>query len=99
MQATDTTLDLWEHLFEDLEGYLVTFTGKQSGWGNELDDIRQRSWRWPAERGKAAPGRPRNREHAFSRWCSEHGSNHFRHRNQRQDHGHAFDRSHVYHRA
>jgi hypothetical protein len=58
MQATHTTLELWEHLFEDLEGYLVTFTGKQSGRPNarpnELDDTRQRSWRWPAEREDAA---------------------------------------------
>src|SRR5829696_19969 len=54
MQATDTTLDLWGHLFGDLEGYVVTFTGKQSGRRNELDDTKQRSWRWPAEREKAA---------------------------------------------
>jgi hypothetical protein len=54
MRATDTTLELWEHLFGDLEGYLVTFTGKQSGRPNELDDTRQRSWRWPAHREEAA---------------------------------------------
>jgi hypothetical protein len=54
MQATETTLELWEHLFGDLEGYLVTFTGKQSGWRNYLDDTSQRSWRWPTKREKAA---------------------------------------------
>jgi hypothetical protein len=54
MRATETTLELWEHLFGDLEGYLVTFTGKQSSRRNELDDTKQRSWRWPAEREKAA---------------------------------------------
>jgi hypothetical protein len=58
MQATDTTLELWGHLFEGLEGHLVTFTGKQSerpdARPNELDDTRQRSWRWPAEREEAA---------------------------------------------
>jgi hypothetical protein len=54
MQSTDTTLELWDHLFGDLKGYLVTFTGKQSGQRNELDDTKQRSWRWPAERGDAA---------------------------------------------
>jgi hypothetical protein len=54
MQATDTTLELWDHLFEDLEGWLVTFTGKQSGRPNELDGTKQRSWRWPAERADAA---------------------------------------------
>ena len=53
------TLKLWDHLFGELEsGYLVTFTGKQSerpgGRPNELDDTRQRSWRWPAEREEAA---------------------------------------------
>lgn len=54
MRATDTTLELWEHLFGDLEGCLVTFTGKHSGQRNELDDTKQRSWRWPAEREEAA---------------------------------------------
>ena len=55
MRSTETTLELWEHLFADLEGYhLVTFTGKQSGRRNELDDTRQRSWRWPADKEAAA---------------------------------------------
>jgi RepB DNA-primase from phage plasmid len=54
MHAADTTLELWEHLFGDLEGYLVTFTGKQSGRRNELDDTKQRSWRWSNEREEAA---------------------------------------------
>jgi RepB DNA-primase from phage plasmid len=58
MQATDTTLQLWGHLFGGLEGYLVTFTGQQSarrdGKPNELDDTSQRSWQWPAEREAAA---------------------------------------------
>lgn len=48
--------ELWEHLFGDLEGYLVTFTGRQSaGAGpNELEDTKQRSWHWPAEKDAAA---------------------------------------------
>ncbi len=58
MRSTDTTLELWEHLFEDLEGYLVTFTGKQSSRRdarpNELDTTKQRSWQWPAEKEEAA---------------------------------------------
>jgi hypothetical protein len=48
------TLELWDHLFGDLQGYVVTFTGKQSGQRNELNDTRQRSWRWPAQREEAA---------------------------------------------
>jgi hypothetical protein len=48
------TLELWDHLFGDLEGYLVTFTGKQSGRSNGLDRTQQRSWRWPDEREDAA---------------------------------------------
>jgi hypothetical protein len=58
MRSTDTTLELWAHLFEGLEGYLATFTGKQSARPharpNELDDTAQRSWRWPVEREQAA---------------------------------------------
>jgi hypothetical protein len=58
MHSTDTTLELWEHLFEGLEGYLVTFTGKQSArptaQPNRLDDRKQRSWWWPAEGQEAA---------------------------------------------
>jgi hypothetical protein len=49
---------LWTHLFEDLEGYLVTFTGRQStspgAQQNELDGTRQRSWCWPEQRDEAA---------------------------------------------
>jgi hypothetical protein len=48
------TTELWEHLFGDLKGYLVTFTGRQSARPNELDDTTQRSWRWPAEVREAA---------------------------------------------
>jgi hypothetical protein len=54
MQATDTTRALWDHIFGDLEGYLVTFTGKQSGRQNDLDHTRQRSWHWPSDRDQAA---------------------------------------------
>jgi RepB DNA-primase from phage plasmid len=50
--------ELWTHLFEDLDGYLVTFTGCQSynpgARPNELDDTVQRSWRWPEQRDDAA---------------------------------------------
>jgi len=49
---------LWAHLFEGLDGYLVTFTGRQStdtgARPNELADTAQRSWRWPAQRDEAA---------------------------------------------
>jgi hypothetical protein len=49
--------ELWTHLFGDLDGYLFTFTGRQSvepsaQW-NELDDTRQRSWTWPAQKDAA----------------------------------------------
>lgn len=50
--------ELWEHLFGDLAGWLVTFTGRQSTKAgartNELNDTKQRSWRWPAEKDTAA---------------------------------------------
>jgi hypothetical protein len=50
--------ELWAHLFEALDGYLVTFTGRQSinpdARPNELDDTIQRSWRWPMQRDAAA---------------------------------------------
>jgi RepB DNA-primase from phage plasmid len=49
---------LWTHLFENLGGYLVTFTGRQSAnpsaRPNKLEDTTQRSWRWPAQRDEAA---------------------------------------------
>jgi hypothetical protein len=55
MRAIETTLELWEHLFDDLEGYyLVTFTGQQSGRSNDLEHTKQRSWRWPDEAEDAA---------------------------------------------
>jgi len=50
--------ELWAHLFEGLDGYLVTFTGCQSSnpdaRPNELDDTKQRSWRWPTQAEDAA---------------------------------------------
>src|SRR5918997_3372896 len=50
--------ELWAHLFEGLEGYLVTFTGQQSARTdarpNELDAPQQRSWRWPTQQTEAA---------------------------------------------
>jgi hypothetical protein len=49
---------LWDHLFGDLRGYLVTFTGRQSdrpdARSNELDDTEQRSWAYPDHRHDAA---------------------------------------------
>ena len=52
------TAELWAHLFEGLQGYLVTFTGKQSSRPdarpNELYDTSQRSWSWPEEKEEAA---------------------------------------------
>jgi RepB DNA-primase from phage plasmid len=50
--------ELWTHLFENLDGYLVTFTGRQSAnpsaRPNELDDTTQQTWRWPEQRDAAA---------------------------------------------
>jgi hypothetical protein len=50
--------ELWAHLFEELDGYLVTFTGRQStnpsARPNELDGTAQRSWRWPEQKDEAA---------------------------------------------
>jgi hypothetical protein len=49
---------LWAHLFEDLEGHLVTFTGQQSNrpeaQPNQLDDTQQCSWSWPEKKDEAA---------------------------------------------
>ena len=49
---------LWVHLFGELDGYLVTFTGRQStnpsARPNELDGTAQRSWRWPEQKDEAA---------------------------------------------
>jgi hypothetical protein len=54
----ERTIELWEHLFEGLQGYLVTFTGQQSTRGgaraNELDGPQQRSWHWPTKKATAA---------------------------------------------
>jgi hypothetical protein len=56
--VSSATLQLWEHLFGELEGYLATFTGKQSerqdARTNELDDTKQILWTWPAGAEKAA---------------------------------------------
>jgi hypothetical protein len=50
--------ELWVHLFEGLEEYLVTFTGQQSARSdarpNELDAPQQCSWRWPTQAEDAA---------------------------------------------
>jgi RepB DNA-primase from phage plasmid len=52
------TVELWEHLFGDLQGFLVTFTGRQAAnpdsKPHELNETAQRSWKWPAEKGAAA---------------------------------------------
>jgi RepB DNA-primase from phage plasmid len=57
-ERPERTAQLWAHLFEGLQGYLVTFTGKQSARPeartNELDDTSQRSWSWPEEKDAAA---------------------------------------------
>jgi hypothetical protein len=57
-ESQERITELWAHLFGDLDGYLVTFTGRQSEepgtQPNELDDTRQRSWRWPAQKAAAA---------------------------------------------
>jgi hypothetical protein len=51
--STDDTLLLWDHLFGDLAGYLVTFTGRQRG-ANNLTDIRQESYSYPQQRNEVA---------------------------------------------
>jgi hypothetical protein len=52
------TQELWEHLYGDLEGFLVTFTGRQSSRPNarpnELESTAQRSWRYPDQADEAA---------------------------------------------
>jgi hypothetical protein len=59
MQSTDTTLELWNHLFGDLEGYLVAFTGRQARLDrtgarqNELRRTEQRSFAYPKEAPQA----------------------------------------------
>jgi hypothetical protein len=57
-ERAERIVGLWTHLFEGLEGYLVTFTGKQSARSdarpNELDAPQQRSWRWPTQAEDAA---------------------------------------------
>jgi hypothetical protein len=57
-ESTERITKLWTHLFEGLEGYLVTFTGQQSArpdaGPNELDDTRQSPWQWPAQKAAAA---------------------------------------------
>ena len=51
---------LWAHLFEGLEGYLVTFTGQQAritdpdARQNALTDTRQKYWLYPDEAEKVA---------------------------------------------
>ena len=64
-ERPEHTTELWAHLFEGLQGYLVTFTGQPStrpgARPNELDDTQQRSWRWPERRSSLRPLWPRTR--------------------------------------
>jgi len=57
-ERAERIVGLWAHLFEGLEGYLVTFTGQQSvrsdARPNKLDAPQQRSWRWPTQAEDAA---------------------------------------------
>jgi len=57
-ERAERIMELWTHLFGGLDGYLVTFTGRQSddpnAQPNELDDTAQRSWHWPTRRDGAA---------------------------------------------
>jgi hypothetical protein len=46
------TLGVWEHLFGDLQGYLVTYTGRREG--GELMDKKQIPWFYPEAAEKAA---------------------------------------------
>lgn len=69
-------LRLWELLFEDLRGYLVTFVGRQSerpdARPNELNETEQRSWRYPDDRGKAAGYLRRRSEEGFDAYFGVH---------------------------
>jgi RepB DNA-primase from phage plasmid len=59
-QQLERPEDLFEHIFGDSVGFLVTFTGQQARFSrrdarpNELADIRQRSFRYPDEAEQAA---------------------------------------------
>jgi hypothetical protein len=56
----ESIIELWDHLFGELEGFLVTFTGQQAQRRREgakphdLDDTEQRSWRYPDRKQEAA---------------------------------------------
>src|SRR5215211_6528039 len=56
----ETIIELWEHLFGQLEGFLVTFTGEQAqrkregAKPHELDDMGQFSWKYPDQMQEAA---------------------------------------------
>jgi RepB DNA-primase N-terminal domain len=56
----DRTIELFEHLFDDIEGYLVTFTGAQAQHRrksvnpHELEHTEQRSWEYPDQKQEAA---------------------------------------------
>lgn len=48
-------IDLWELVFEGLQGYLFTFTGRQSGFKeNDLVLTDNKPWKWPEEKLEAA---------------------------------------------
>jgi hypothetical protein len=59
-QRTEWPTALFEHIFDETKGHLVTFTGQQARLGrpdaraNELTATRQRSWRYPEKGEKAA---------------------------------------------
>jgi RepB DNA-primase from phage plasmid len=60
MEETNTTIELWEHLFGELEGCMVTFTGEQARRRREgakphdLDVTEQLSWKYPSQKQEAA---------------------------------------------
>lgn len=49
---SSATLQLWEHLFGELEGYLATYTARRNG--ERLEDKNQTFWFYPEAREKAA---------------------------------------------
>lgn len=72
-----TTLGLFEHLFSGSSGgYLVTFTGRQSGRPearpNTLEDTLQRSWEYPGQAEAAAEYLARQSEAARDTYFGVH---------------------------
>ena len=51
--SSEATLRLWDHIFGDLSGSLVTLTGRQRGTNN-LASVQQDYYRYPDQQEEAA---------------------------------------------